>query len=103
MESTSQSVTAEVDKPDPGPVGLIGLGLMGMALAERLRGGGFEVCGRDVDPARESLLADSGGKVATNAPEIASACQASRKEVRKAKENGDLVCFRPERNSRTRR
>jgi 3-hydroxyisobutyrate dehydrogenase-like beta-hydroxyacid dehydrogenase len=36
-------------KPDSqARVGLIGLGLMGMALAERLQGGGFDVWGYDI-------------------------------------------------------
>jgi 3-hydroxyisobutyrate dehydrogenase-like beta-hydroxyacid dehydrogenase len=74
MKSTSQRAIIAVDKPTSEPVGLIGLGLMGMALAERLRGGGFEVWGHDIDSARESLLAASGGKVAANIMEIASAC-----------------------------
>ena len=73
MKSTSQEVTAGADKPAPEPVGLVGLGLMGMALAERLRSGGFDVWGHDIDSARNDLLAAAGGKV-TNAAEIASAC-----------------------------
>jgi 3-hydroxyisobutyrate dehydrogenase-like beta-hydroxyacid dehydrogenase len=74
MKSTSQGVTTGTDKPAAELVGLVGLGLMGMALAERLRRGGFDVWGHDIDPARESLLAASGGKVATSAADIASAC-----------------------------
>jgi 3-hydroxyisobutyrate dehydrogenase-like beta-hydroxyacid dehydrogenase len=56
------------------PVGLIGLGLMGMALAERLRSGGFEVRGYDIDPARNALLAAAGGKPASSAADVARAC-----------------------------
>jgi 3-hydroxyisobutyrate dehydrogenase-like beta-hydroxyacid dehydrogenase len=74
MKSTSHGVTTGADKPAAVPVGLVGLGLMGMALAERLRGGGLDVWGYDLDPARESLLAASGGRVAANVAEIASAC-----------------------------
>jgi 3-hydroxyisobutyrate dehydrogenase-like beta-hydroxyacid dehydrogenase len=47
---------------------------MGMALAERLRNGGFDVWGSDIDPARNELLAAAGGKVATNVADISSAC-----------------------------
>ncbi len=74
MKSTSQRVTTGADKPATEPVGLIGLGLMGMALAERLRGGGFDVWGHDIDPAREDLLRQIGGKPAANAVAIVSAC-----------------------------
>jgi 3-hydroxyisobutyrate dehydrogenase-like beta-hydroxyacid dehydrogenase len=34
------------------PIGIVGLGLVGTAVAERLSGAGFEVLGFDVDPAR---------------------------------------------------
>jgi 3-hydroxyisobutyrate dehydrogenase-like beta-hydroxyacid dehydrogenase len=74
MKSTSQRATTDAGQPASEPVGLVGLGLIGMALTERLRGGGFEVWGHDIDPVRESLLAASGGKVATSVAEIASAC-----------------------------
>ena len=33
-------------------VGLIGLGLLGSAMYERLRAAGFEVTGYDIDPAK---------------------------------------------------
>ncbi len=74
MKSTSQRTTPEVGKSAPAPLGLIGLGLMGMALAQRLRAGGFDVWGYDIDPVRNDLLAAAGGKVATGIAEIASAC-----------------------------
>jgi 3-hydroxyisobutyrate dehydrogenase-like beta-hydroxyacid dehydrogenase len=47
---------------------------MGMALIERLRSGGFDVWGYDIDPTRNDLLTASGGKVTTGAAEIAAAC-----------------------------
>ncbi len=53
---------------------MIGLGLMGMALAERLCAGGLDVWGHDIDPARKDLLRQIGGKPAANAVAIASAC-----------------------------
>jgi len=74
MKSTSQGVTTGADKPAPESVGLIGLGLMGMALAERLRQGGLDVWGYDVDPACNDLLVAAGGKVARSAADIASTC-----------------------------
>ena len=56
------------------PVGLIGLGLMGTALAERLRGGGFDVWGYDIDPGRTGPFIELGGKPASNAAGVVSAC-----------------------------
>jgi len=74
MKPTSQGVTTGADKPASEPIGLVGLGLMGMALAERLCGGGLDVWGHDVDPARNDLLLAAGGKVATSVADVASAC-----------------------------
>ena len=47
-------------------VGLIGIGLMGSALAQRLIGSGFRVLGFDVDPARRKALEQMGGAAATS-------------------------------------
>ncbi len=43
-------------------VGIFGLGLIGMALAERLLAADHQVIGFDVDEARSSLLAEKGGQ-----------------------------------------
>ena len=48
---------------------------MGMALAERLRGGGFEVWGYDIDAGRNGLFVQSGGKPASSAVDVALACR----------------------------
>ncbi len=45
-------------------IGLVGVGLLGAAIAERLIGAGFEVLGYDVDPARLEALRAMGGVVA---------------------------------------
>jgi 3-hydroxyisobutyrate dehydrogenase-like beta-hydroxyacid dehydrogenase len=74
MKPTSRRVTASAGKSASEPVGLVGLGLMGMALAERLRNGGLDVWGYDIDPARNDLLAASGGKVAKNVADVALGC-----------------------------
>jgi 3-hydroxyisobutyrate dehydrogenase len=55
-------------------VGLVGIGLMGMAFAHRLRGAGLSVVGFDVDPARLEQLAAIGGEKATSAGEVARRC-----------------------------
>jgi 3-hydroxyisobutyrate dehydrogenase-like beta-hydroxyacid dehydrogenase len=74
MKSNSQKVASSVDKAAAAPVGLIGLGLMGIALAERLRSGGLDVWGHDIDPSREDLLRQIGGRPVASAREVASAC-----------------------------
>lgn len=56
------------------PVGLVGLGLLGQALAHRLRAAGFEVVGFDVDPAKNAGLAELGGHPAVSVAELARRC-----------------------------
>jgi 3-hydroxyisobutyrate dehydrogenase len=56
------------------PVGLIGIGLLGQALAHRLLGAGFEVAGFDVDPAKTAKLLDLGGRPATSVAYLAQRC-----------------------------
>jgi 3-hydroxyisobutyrate dehydrogenase-like beta-hydroxyacid dehydrogenase len=60
--------------PDRKPVGLIGVGLLGQALAQRLLGAGFEVLGFDVDPAKNAKLAELGGQVAPTVADLARRC-----------------------------
>ncbi len=74
MKSDLQMVPVDPGQPAAAPVGLIGLGLMGMALAERLRSGGLDVRGHDIDAGREDLLRQIGGKPVASAGEVASAC-----------------------------
>jgi len=75
MEPTVHSVAGGEGKPVPEPVGVIGLGLMGMALVERLRSGGLEVWGYDIDPSRNDLLARFGGESASSAAHTARTCR----------------------------
>ena len=60
--------------PDRNPVGLVGVGLLGQALAHRLLGGGFEVLGFDVDPAKNARLAELGGRPASSLVDLAKRC-----------------------------
>jgi 3-hydroxyisobutyrate dehydrogenase-like beta-hydroxyacid dehydrogenase len=60
--------------PERSPVGLIGVGLLGQALAHRLLGAGFEVVGFDVDPAKNARLAELGGRAAASIAEVAKRC-----------------------------
>jgi 3-hydroxyisobutyrate dehydrogenase-like beta-hydroxyacid dehydrogenase len=54
-------------------VGMVGLGLVGSALAERFLGAGFSVVGFDLDAARCDELRARGGTVAGSAAEVAGA------------------------------
>ena len=56
------------------PVGLIGLGLMGTALARRLLHAGFMVHGFDIDATKRERFAALGGIEAGSIAEIAAAC-----------------------------
>lgn len=55
--------------------GLVGLGLMGSALAARLRGGGFGVLGFDVSAEQLRALRELGGQPAGDAREVAGQCR----------------------------
>jgi putative dehydrogenase len=59
---------------DRNPVGLVGIGLLGQALARRLLGAGFEVAGVDVDPAKSAKLAALGGRPAPSVGTLAERC-----------------------------
>jgi 3-hydroxyisobutyrate dehydrogenase-like beta-hydroxyacid dehydrogenase len=54
-------------------VGLIGLGLLGSALAERLRSAGYTVVGYDVSPERCAEFTAAGGMLAASAGDVAEA------------------------------
>jgi 3-hydroxyisobutyrate dehydrogenase-like beta-hydroxyacid dehydrogenase len=56
-------------------VGIIGLGLMGMALAERLIEAGVSMIGFDIEAAAREKLQASGGIVATSVRDLASQCR----------------------------
>jgi 3-hydroxyisobutyrate dehydrogenase len=60
---------------DAHTVGMIGLGLLGGALAERFRGAGFAVIGFDKDPDSCRRLAELGGRPAASAREVVRACR----------------------------
>jgi len=56
-------------------VGIVGLGLIGISLARRLMGAGFEVHGYDIDPKRAALLKEIGGHPAASPGEVGSRCR----------------------------
>lgn len=54
--------------------GVIGVGLMGTACAQRLMQAGFEVLAYDADEAKRAAIADAGAKPAASVAEVAAAC-----------------------------
>jgi putative dehydrogenase len=58
------------------PVGIIGLGLMGIALSARLIDAKIPLIGFDIDPVRCGMFKSSGGVVATSVHELAARSRA---------------------------
>ena len=58
----------------PQQIGLIGVGLLGTALAERLLAAGYPVVGFDVESSRVDHLEQAGGRRAGSADQIAREC-----------------------------
>jgi len=56
------------------PIGLIGIGLLGEALARRLRDAHLAFAGFDLDPEKTAKLAELGGRAAASAKELALGC-----------------------------
>jgi putative dehydrogenase len=56
-------------------IGLIGVGLMGSAMARRLLGAGFGVFGYDVDPKKTARLEAIGGTTAGSVASVARRCE----------------------------
>jgi len=53
-------------------VGIIGLGIMGGAMARNLKAGGWRVLGFDIDPARRAALATAGIEIREDAAAVAA-------------------------------
>lgn len=58
----------------PPAVGIIGLGRMGSAIAERLLHRGYRLLGWDIAPAKLALFTSLGGRAAASSQEIARTC-----------------------------
>jgi 3-hydroxyisobutyrate dehydrogenase-like beta-hydroxyacid dehydrogenase len=56
------------------PVGLVGLGLLGQALASRLMSCRYEVAGFDVDAEKNAAFEQAGGQACASAAEVAKIC-----------------------------
>ena len=67
------SRSSEVNR-DSNKIGLVGVGLMGIVIAERLAKSGFQVLGWDLDAGREALLTSAGGRFAESPTEIVNNC-----------------------------
>lgn len=57
------------------PIGIVGLGLIGSAVAKRLVAAGFDVCGYDIDADRRAALAQCGGRPVEKIADIAASCR----------------------------
>jgi 3-hydroxyisobutyrate dehydrogenase-like beta-hydroxyacid dehydrogenase len=60
---------------DSKPIGIVGLGLMGTALAERLNSAGHALLGFDIDVAKREAIKTAGRGVAASLPELAHRCE----------------------------
>jgi 3-hydroxyisobutyrate dehydrogenase-like beta-hydroxyacid dehydrogenase len=58
------------------PIGIIGLGLMGTALSQRLIDAGIPVLGFDIDPTRGEMLQANGVGIVQSAHDVFSRCRA---------------------------
>src|SRR2546430_420151 len=56
------------------PIGLIGVGLLGTALAERMLAGGLPILAFDLKPSQAERLSQLGGQVAPTARDVAARC-----------------------------
>ena len=56
------------------PVGVVGIGLVGQALVERLRAAHIKVLGFDIDAARREVLRAANGVVAASANDVFGSC-----------------------------
>jgi 3-hydroxyisobutyrate dehydrogenase len=72
-------------------IGLVGIGLVGEALAEHLIGAGFGVVGCDIDPARRAVLKALGGIAVERPVEIAQRCRRIFLALMTSKIVGDVI------------
>jgi 3-hydroxyisobutyrate dehydrogenase-like beta-hydroxyacid dehydrogenase len=73
--ASSPLVPEKANAAEREPVGLIGLGLMGSAMAERFLARGFDVLGFDLDPGCRAGLVSRGGRTADRAASLAFSCR----------------------------
>lgn len=73
------------------PAGIIGLGLLGQALAGRLLGGGYPVCGYDTDEAARAAAGAAGVDVLAGPHAVAAACDVIFLSLPSSVERQDLL------------
>lgn len=66
---------AAAEASDREQIGLVGLGLMGSAMAERFLARRFEVLGYDIDPACQAALVSRGGRAGASVADLAVSCR----------------------------
>lgn len=71
----TSSVVPAAEASEREQIGLIGLGLMGSAMAERFLARGFEVLGFDIDPACLAGLVSRGGRAGASVAQLAASCR----------------------------
>jgi 3-hydroxyisobutyrate dehydrogenase-like beta-hydroxyacid dehydrogenase len=67
-------VTKTADMKDKVPIGIVGLGIMGSAIARNLTRAGWRVSGFDVDRARAAAVANDGVTAAGSVTDVARTC-----------------------------
>lgn len=87
---SEMTTTASAHTRSP-TVGLIGLGLIGGALSERLLGSGHRVLGWDIDPERAAALRQRGGEVAGDTQEVFATCRRVLLSLPSHREVADVV------------
>lgn len=68
-------VVGEEKASDHEPIGLVGLGLMGSAMAERFLARGLDVLGFDINPACLAGFVSRGGRAGASVADLATTCR----------------------------
>jgi len=71
----TESVGGPEAEASPETIGLVGVGLLGAAMAARLLSHGFQVKGFDVNASRLEVLTGLGGKAAGSSGEVITSCR----------------------------
>lgn len=74
MNRPSNNAEPITTRPEQPRLGLVGLGLLGTAVAERLSESGYTVLGFDPDPVRRAIHAEAGRPVATELRSLTDSC-----------------------------
>ena len=88
---TKEAAPSGSAQTPPPAVGLIGLGLVGSALADRLLDAGKRVVGWDVNAERVAALREKGGAIAGGSPEVFSCCRRVLLSLPSHREVGDVI------------